>query len=67
MRCGNCGYSLEGTVCPKCGVDAFLFNKTYYNSVKYYNYAIEKAQNDDIFSAIEDLEKSLYYDKTNKK
>lgn len=66
MTCPNCSTVFsKGRVCPKCGMDSVLFNKTRAASQKLYNSALAKAKDNNISGAIDDLKKSIIFDKTN--
>lgn len=66
MRCPNCGYDFsEGYICPKCGIDTFVFLKTQKLSIRLYNEALEVAREMDLSGAAEKLEQSLLFDKNN--
>lgn len=66
MLCPNCGTLFaEGKICPKCNIDAVLFTKTKNASLKLYNSGLSKAKEGNVSGAIEDLKKSLLFDKTN--
>lgn len=67
MKCPNCGFSFRyGDICPDCGVDIVIFEKTRKVSVKLYNKGLEQAQNSDLTGAIQSLEQSLAFDKKHK-
>ncbi|WP_304509196.1 tetratricopeptide repeat protein [Anaerotignum sp.] len=66
MRCPNCGYDFsEGYLCPKCGIDTFVFLRTRNLSVSLYNEALEMAKEMDLSGAAEKLEQSILFDKNN--
>ena len=66
MRCPNCGFDFsEGYLCPKCGIDTFVFLKTQKLSIRLYNEALEAAREMDLSGAAEKLEQSLLFDKSN--
>ena len=66
MICPNCSTVFsKGRVCPKCGIDSVLFNKSKRASYRLYNSALAKAKENNISGAIEDLKKSIIFDKTN--
>ena len=66
MRCPNCGYDFsEGYLCPKCGIDTFVFLRTRNLSICLYNEALEMAREMDLSGAAEKLEQSLLFDKNN--
>lgn len=66
MRCPNCGFDFsEGYLCPKCGIDTFVFLRTRKLSVSLYNEALEMAKEIDLSGAVEKLEQSLLFDKNN--
>ncbi|MDD3394360.1 MAG: tetratricopeptide repeat protein [Anaerotignum sp.] len=66
MRCPNCGFDFsEGYLCPKCGIDTFVFLRTRKLSVSLYNEALEMAKEFDLSAAAEKLEQSLLFDKNN--
>jgi len=66
MKCPNCASSFsEGILCPKCGVDTYVFRKTKNASVRLYNEALYLAKSMDLSHAVTLLEESLIYDKSN--
>ncbi|MDD4843740.1 MAG: tetratricopeptide repeat protein [Anaerotignum sp.] len=66
MRCPNCGFDFtEGYLCPKCGIDTFVFLRTRNLSICLYNEALELAKEMDLSGAAEKLEQSLLFDKNN--
>ncbi|WP_352399047.1 tetratricopeptide repeat protein [Anaerotignum sp.] len=66
MRCPNCGFNFsQGFLCPKCGIDTFVFLKTRNLSIRLYNEALEMAKEMDLSGAAEKLEQSLLFDKNN--
>ncbi|NCC15508.1 MAG: tetratricopeptide repeat protein [Clostridia bacterium] len=66
MRCPNCGFDFsEGYLCPKCGIDTFVFLRTRNLSVSLYNEALEMSKEFDLSAAAEKLEQSLLFDKNN--
>lgn len=66
MRCPNCGYDFsQGYLCPKCGIDTFVFLRTRNLSVSLYNDALEMAKEMDLSGAAEKLEQSILFDKNN--
>lgn len=66
MKCPNCGFAIPtGYRCPSCGVDAYVFQKSRTVSIRLYNEALEKARENDLSGAAEQLEQSLVFDKNN--
>lgn len=66
MKCPNCGFDFsEGYLCPKCGIDTFVFLKTRNLSIRLYNDALDMAKEMDLSGAAEKLEQSLLFDKNN--
>jgi len=66
MICPNCSTIFAGgKVCPKCNMDAVLFNKTRRASLNLYNSGLANAKEGNITAAIEDLKRCLIFDKTN--
>ena len=66
MKCPNCGYEIkEGCLCPECGVDAYVFLKAAYASIRLYNKGLELAQRRELSDAAEILRQSLAFDKNN--
>lgn len=66
MNCPNCNsFIKQGSICPKCGVDAFLSRKTVQLSNSLYNRGLAEANMRDLSSAIESLSKSVSYNKKN--
>ena len=66
MNCMNCGAVVSNTdVCPVCGFDLGVQNKSFQLSVLYYNQGLDKAQIRDLSGAIDLLEQSLKYNKLN--
>lgn len=66
MKCPNCGSTIPtGYHCPNCDVDAYVFQKSKTVSIRLYNQALEKARENDLSGAAEQLEQSLVFDKNN--
>ena len=66
MKCPNCGFAIPtGYRCPSCGADAYVFQKSRTVSIRLYNEALEKAKENDLSGAAEQLEQSLIFDKNN--
>jgi len=66
MKCPNCGFSFDcRNICPKCGVDIIIFQKTKLSSLRLYNRGLESANEQHLCSAIVTLEQSLLFDKNN--
>jgi Tfp pilus assembly protein PilF len=51
--------------CSKCGINIEIYKKSKAISIKLYNKALTMANSQDISSAIENLNKSVEFDKTN--
>ncbi len=66
MKCSNCGYSVShGYICPKCGVDIYVYEKTRNSSIRLYNCGLEQAKAQNLCGAIQSLEQSILFDKNN--
>ena len=66
MNCMNCGaYLTESAYCPKCGCDVIVQKQAIILSGLYYNQGLEKAQIRDLSGAIDQLKRSLKFDKLN--
>ena len=66
MNCMYCGASAgHEAICPKCGQDLSVQKKAMKLSNLYYNMGLDKAQIRDLSGAIDLLERSLKYNKTN--
>lgn len=66
MKCFNCKTELNGTViCPKCGTNSELLEKTIYISNKFFNIGLKKAKMNDFYGAVDALKKSIAFSKTN--
>ena len=66
MKCPNCGYSfLSGNVCPECGVDILIFEKTLKISDVLYNKGLDLARIRDLSGSIDSLTKSIQFNKNN--
>ena len=66
MKCPNCGYSfLSGSVCPECGVDILIFEKTLKISDVLYNKGLDLARIRDLSGSIDSLTKSIQFNKNN--
>lgn len=66
MKCPNCGFNfLEGSHCPDCGIDVYVFSKTRSASIRLYNEALKLAEERDLSGAAANLEQSLLFDKNN--
>lgn len=66
MKCPNCGFSfLSGYVCPDCGVDILIFEKTLKISDALYNKGLELARIRDLSGSIDSLTKSIQFNKNN--
>lgn len=66
MRCPNCGHEFsQGYLCPKCGIDTFIFLRTRSISIRLYNTALQLAKEQDLSGAATNLEQSLLFDKNN--
>ena len=60
MKCPVCGYIFKsGNVCPDCGTDIVLYNKTRTISDRLYNSGLKCANERDLTGAVENLKKSL--------
>ncbi len=66
MKCMNCGAELtESAYCPKCGCDVSVQKQAIVLSGLYYNQGLEKAQVRDLSGAIDQLKRSLKFNKMN--
>lgn len=66
MKCPNCGFSFtHGNLCPHCGVDIIIFEKTRLSSLRLYNKGLALANASCLCRAIVTLEQSLLFDKNN--
>ncbi|MDO4804466.1 MAG: tetratricopeptide repeat protein [Lachnospiraceae bacterium] len=66
MRCMNCGAELtESAYCPNCGCDVSVQKQAIVLSGLYYNQGLEKAQVRDLSGAIDQLRRSLKFNKLN--
>lgn len=66
MKCMNCGAELtESAYCPKCGCDVSVQKQAIVLSGIYYNQGLEKAQVRDLSGAIDQLKRSLKFNKMN--
>ncbi|MBR4016069.1 MAG: tetratricopeptide repeat protein [Anaerotignum sp.] len=66
MKCPNCGHSFsEGSLCPDCGVDVYVFRKAGNASIRLYNDALHMAEEKNLSGAAVNLEQSLFFDKNN--
>lgn len=66
MKCMNCGAELTNSVyCPKCGFDVSVQKQAVVLSGIYYNQGLEKAQVRDLSGAIDQLKRSLKFNKMN--
>ena len=66
MKCMNCGAELTDSVyCPKCGCDVSVQKQAIVLSGLYYNQGLEKAQIRDLSGAIDQLKRSLKFNKAN--
>ena len=66
MKCMNCGAELtESVYCPKCGCDVSVQKQAIVLSGLYYNQGLEKAQIRDLSGAIDQLKRSLKFNKMN--
>ena len=66
MKCMNCGAVLnESAYCPKCGCDVSVQKQAIVLSGLYYNQGLEKAQVRDLSGAIDQLKRSLKFNKLN--
>ncbi len=66
MKCMNCGAELtESVYCPKCGCDVSVQKQAIVLSGLYYNQGLEKAQVRDLSGAIDQLKRSLKFNKNN--
>lgn len=68
MKCPVCGYIFKsGNVCPDCGTDIVLYNKTRAISDRLYNAGLKCANERDLTGAAESLKKSIMVNKFNTK
>ena len=66
MRCMNCGATLTDSVyCPKCGCDVSVQRQAIVLSGLFYNQGLEKAQVRDLSGSIDQLKRSLKFNKLN--
>ena len=66
MKCPNCGsFIVSGGICPNCGVDTIVYDKTVRISDVLYNKGLAQAKAGDLSSAAENLNKSIYFNKEN--
>ena len=66
MKCMYCGAQLTGDdYCPNCSADVGIYKKIIMTSNYYYNQGLSKASVRDLSGSIEDLNKSLRYNKMN--
>ena len=66
MKCMRCGALLnESAYCPECGCDVSVQKQAIILSGIYYNQGLEKAQIRDLSGAIDQLKRSLKFDKMN--
>lgn len=68
MKCPVCGYIFKsGNICPDCGTDIILYNKTRAISDRLYNAGLKCANERDLTGAIDNLKKSIMVNKFNTK
>lgn len=66
MNCMNCGAPLtESAYCPECGCDVIVQKQAIILSGLYYNQGLEKAEIRDLSGAIDQLKRSLKFNKLN--
>ena len=66
MNCMNCGAPLtESAYCPACGCDVVVQKQAIVLSGLYYNQGLEKAEIRDLSGAIDQLKRSLKFNKLN--
>ncbi len=66
MKCMNCGATLtESVYCPNCGFDVSVQRQAIILSGLYYNQGLEKAQVRDLSGSIDQLKRSLKFNKLN--
>lgn len=66
MNCMNCGTPLtESAYCPQCGCDVVVQKQAIVLSGLYYNQGLEKARVRDLSGAIDQLKRSLKFNKLN--
>lgn len=67
MKCMNCGAELTGSsvYCPECGCDLSVQKQAVVLSGLYYNQGLEKAQVRDLSGSIDQLKRSLKFNKNN--
>lgn len=66
MKCMNCGAELtDSAYCPNCGCDVSVQKQAIVLSGLYYNQGLEKAQVRDLSGAIDQLKRSLKFNKEN--
>ncbi len=65
MKCLRCKSEHEGDICEVCGVNKIIYSKAINISNKYYNKGLSYAKLDNMTSAIESLEISVLFDKSN--
>lgn len=68
MKCPVCGHIFKsGNICPDCGIDIVLYNKTRVLSDRLYNEGLKCANERDLTGAVENLKKSVMVNKFNTK
>ncbi len=66
MNCPNCEFDIKNNkVCPSCGVDVYIYKKSCKISDVFFNRAINQAKAQDLSGAIENLNKSIEFNKNN--
>ncbi|SDB06094.1 tetratricopeptide repeat protein [Eubacterium oxidoreducens] len=64
MKCYSCGATLGADiVCPNCGLQVKVYKKLMNTSNYYYNEALNRAAVRDLSGAVEDLQRSLKFNK----
>ncbi len=65
MECLRCKNASSGDVCKVCGINKVIYEKAVNISNKFYNKGLNYAKLDNMTSAIESLEQSVLFDKSN--
>lgn len=65
MNCPSCGTKSNSNICPMCGADNVLYNKTNNISDVLYNKGLAQSKDNDLSGAIVSLNKSLHFNKNN--
>ena len=66
MKCPNCSAKInKETICPDCGLNLAPYIRAKQLSARFYNHALELANDRDLSGAVRELKKSLAFDKNN--